>query len=63
MAPNFDLGPQQWQNDPHTTGRSYSTPNKFYLNIRPETGPLKASYKGLCTAEELMQEPKKEKGV
>ena len=56
MVPNFDLWPQQWQNSLHTARKSYSTPGEFYPNIYLETGPSTAFYKGICTAEEMMQE-------
>ena len=61
MIPDFDPWSPWWQNGPHTTRRSYSTPGKFYPNTRPETGPSKASNKGFYTAE--VQESEEEQEV
>ena len=60
MALDFDPWPRQWQNGLHTARRSYSTQGEFYLNTRLGTGPLKASYEGLCTIEKLVQESEEE---
>ena len=63
MVPDFDLWPRQWQNGPHSAGKSYSTLGEFYPNRRLESKPLKAFYKGFYTAKKLVQEPEEEQEV
>ena len=63
MALDFNSWPRRWQNGPPIARKSYSTLSKFYLNTRLRNKLLKASHKGFCTVEELVQEPKEEEEV